>query len=379
MQKETITKEIQRNILLNPGPATTSAQVKSSLVVEDICPREQEFGLLLDDIRKKLLLVANGEAEYEAILLGSSGTGAMESCLHSCLDQDDNKKILILENGAYGHRMNKICKSLAIKADMLSFGYDGPIDLQKVKEHLQKKKYSVMAFIHHETTTGMINPLEDLNRIAKKFNVAVMVDAMSSYGGIPIDLEKTDVDYLISSSNKCIQGMAGLGIVLAKKKELEKIKNYKNRSFYFNLYNNFLNQKETKQFLFTPPVQIVYSLNSALDEFFAEGGISARWERYSCLYKDMFQGMVQMGFAPLLPESYHSKILTTFLEPKCPNYNFDSMHDFLYKKGITIYPGKIDSRGTFRISNLGDLSQEDIAYFLSTVREYLNFHKIKFS
>jgi len=320
--KEVINKTIERKILLNPGPATTSARVKSALVTEDICPREKEFGDLLSDVREKVKKVVNADSNYEGILLGCAGTGAIESCLSSCTNTDDG--VLIIENGAYGKRMKQICDNLGVFSQVIRFEWGQVIDWKEVDQFLSKNssKFKVLAFVHHETTTGILNSISEFKSISDKYKMVSLIDAMSSYAGINIDLVKDDVDYLISSSNKCIQGMAGLGIVIAKASELERIKGFKKKSFYFDLYANFLSQKEKNQFLFTPPVQTLYALNEAFDEFFEDGGIEARAAKYSGLYEKMHEGMCAFGFTPLLEEKENSRILTTFLEPIDKNYNF---------------------------------------------------------
>ena len=369
--KDLISKNVQRKVLLNPGPATTSTRVKEAMIVEDICPREKEFGALFRRVGEKVKRVVNADNGHECILLGSSGTGAIESCLSSCVDADGG--IIIVENGAYGRRMGDICEVLGIRTKLIRFDWDKAIDVDEVEAFLaaQAEKFRVLAFVHHETTSGILNPLSSLQEIAKRYDMVSLVDAMSSYAGVPIDMQRDSVDYLVSSSNKCIQGMAGMGIVIVRSAELEAIKNFPKRSFYFDLYKNFVSQKEQRQFLFTPPVQVLYALDTALDEFFEEGGVSARAMRYGQLYEVMLEGMRTLGFEPLLEESNHSKILTTFLEPADSRYRFDEMHDFLYERGFTIYPGKIGDQKTFRISNIGQLGVEDLQQFLIYVDDYL--------
>ena len=364
-----ISKEVKRKILLNPGPATTTNRVKSSLVVSDICPREKEFGALFEGINKKALKVVNAEEDYESTLLGGSGTAAIESCLSSCTAP--NQKILIVENGAYGKRMTEICEALGVAYEVIRFDWGEVIDWAIVEEKLSTKRFSVMATVHHETTTGILNSLSKISEICHRHHVISMVDAMSSYAGIEIDLTTTPVDYLISSSNKCIQGMAGVGIVIAKKVELERIKKIKSKSYYLDLYKNYSNQKEKKQFSFTPPVQVLYALNEAFDEFFDQGGIQERSKRYSLLYEQVYKGMTELGFKPMLAPANDSRILTTFFEPDISGFSFDQMHDYLYERNITIYPGKVSHLNTFRISNIGDLNPEDIALFLKEVENYL--------
>ena len=224
MENETLTKKISRKILLNPGPATTSKEVKMAQIVSDICPREQEFGDLMMDIRQGCVDVVNGKNNYEAILLGGSGTGAMEACLTSCTNE--NEEIVIINNGAYGKRMIQICKAFSIPYSSINFTWGDSINLDQVRAHLKNRKAKALAFIHHETTVGILNPINELKAIADEFKMITILDAMSSYAGIEIDVEKTAIDFIISSSNKCIQGMAGVGIVIAKVSSLEKIKSY---------------------------------------------------------------------------------------------------------------------------------------------------------
>ncbi len=375
MKEESLQKMVTRKILLNPGPATTSENVKMAQVISDICPREKEFGDLVEKVRRQCVDVVNGQKDYEAVLLCGSGTGAMEACLTSCTDQEDDE-VVIISNGAYGKRMAAICEVFRIPHFVISFEWGDSIDLAEVKNHLKlRKNAKVLAFVHHETTVGILNPLGPLKSLADDFNLVTIVDAMSSYAGVEIDLQKEAVDYLISSSNKCIQGMAGIGIVIAKLDTLNKIKNYRPRSYYFNLYQNFLSQKEKKQFLFTPPVQTVYALQAALNEFEREG-IKGRSERYSSLYQQMLEGMTDLGFQTLVEMKKHAKLLTAFLAPKTSLYDFEKMHDFLYDRGITIYPGKSAKENTFRISNIGDLSKEDIDYFLISMKDYTEASKI---
>lgn len=363
---------IKRNILLNPGPATTTQTVKEALVVSDICPREKEFGDLVGNIRhnlKKVVCTSNIINDYETILIPGSGTYAVESVLVSAI----SKKILILINGAYGHRMKEICQTYGIESDELIFEFDNPVNVDQTKKYLEKnyQKYCAVSFIHHETTTGVINSLDNLLEIIHCYNLISIVDCMSSFAGYPIDLEKTPMDFLISSSNKCIQGMAGVGIIIANKKTLENIKNNKKRSYSLDLYSQYACLKFNNQFLFTPPVQILYALNQAVNEFLEEGA-SNRFKRYHTLYSYLLDGMVELGFKYIVQKEYHSGILTSFYCAKDDmKFNFDKMHDYLYSKGITIYPGKVDKKDIFRLANLGDLKIEDIQFTINEIKNFL--------
>lgn len=371
---QTIHKEIKRNILLNPGPATTTASVKEALVVSDICPRESEFGDLISRVCRDLLKVCNADqSTYQTVLLGSSGTGAIESCLTSCTDPLSEKKILIIENGAYGLRMEQICQAYGISYDKIKYDWTRPIPVNELKSYLAEKAalYRVVSFVHHETTTGVLNPLEEIASLIKSHDLKVMVDAMSSYAGIVIDQSALKIDYLISSSNKCIQAMAGVGIVIASKAELEEISTFKKRSFYFDLTKNWISQTKGGQFAFTPPVQVLYSLEKGIEEFLREGGQEKRAKRYADLYSQMYEGMLAFGFKPVVEQKYHSKILTSFYYLEDDKFNFDQMHDFFYSRGVTIYPGKVGEIDSFRISNIGELNSGDISFFLELMKEYI--------
>jgi len=374
---ERISKELSRKILLNPGPATTSPAVKRAQLVEDICPREAEFGNLLARVREKCTAVVHGRPDYETVLLGASGTGAVEACLTSCVDRERGA-VLIIENGAYGERMTAICQSSGVPCERIAFDWGAPVDPEAIASHLpaRSERISALAFIHHETTVGILNPLDALTELGKRYGLDVIVDAMSSYAGLPIDLRAAPVDYLISSSNKCVQGMAGLGIVVANRQALERSKAYRITNYYFNLYKNYCSQKMDRQFLFTPPVQVLYALEAALDEFFAETG-EARFERYATLYRILLEGMTKLGFKTLVEPEHHAMLLTAFIEPDHPRYDFDAMHDFFFARGITIYPGKCPRHDTFRIANIGDLTVDDMALFLRLMGEYLTSHGIR--
>ncbi|MCB9060186.1 MAG: 2-aminoethylphosphonate--pyruvate transaminase [Halobacteriovoraceae bacterium] len=368
--KQTINKSIKRNILLNPGPATTSEYVKSSLVVADICPREKEFGDLALEIKKQILNIYDMQ-NFECVLLSSSGTGAIESALSTCVDKDQS--VLILSNGAYGKRMGSICQRLEIKHEILAFAHDEVIDPKIYQDFLNKnaKNFRTVAFVHHETTSGLLNPLEEITSISKEYGLKVLVDTMSSFAGINIDIKKIPADYYVFSSNKCLHAMPGVGIVIIQKNELDVIKGHKKRSFYFDLHENFISQSSKGQFLFTPPVQILYSLNYALKEFESLGGVKARALQYGDLYNTLIEGMIELGFKYLGDKKNHSKVLTSFYEPNHKNYVFEEMHDYLYKNNFTIYPGKIENQQTFRLSTIGDLNQNDIVEFLKTLNSYL--------
>ena len=358
-------KDLDRKILLNPGPATTSKRVKESQLVPDICPRENEFGQVMHDICDGLLKIGKGENSHRVALFGASGTGAMEATMVSAIGKNDH--VLILTNGAYGKRIASICEGYGIQYSTL-FEYGDVIDLGRLSSELETKKYSHLVTIHHETSTGMMNSLEEISGITRKTGVRLIVDAMSSYGAYPMNLEELGIDYIFSSSNKCIHGFAGLSYVIFKNDCSEELKS-NGRAFYFDVYKQWENLQKKNQLRFTPPVQVCYSFLEAIKETLEEG-IKERWERYQSNWQILYDGLREIGFTPFLEEKDQSKILLALnLDGKI---DFEEFHDYLYERGITIYPGVIPEINTFRVSVIGDLYPEDMEYVMKEIKGYFN-------
>lgn len=368
-------KPTKKNILLNPGPATTTDSVKEAQIVPDICPREEEFGNLMSFVSEHLKKVVSADENYFCVLFAGSGTASMDSVISSVVPP--NKKILIINNGAYGKRMVKIAKAYSINHIELKFEWGTLLNLKKIEETLKNdSKVECVSIVHHETTTGMLNPIKEVGEIVKKLNKTFIVDTVSSFACTPLNIKDNKIDFMFSTSNKGIQGMAGICFVIGKKDELEKIKNYSKRSFYLDLYNQYQHFKEKYQMQFTPPVQTLYALKQAIIEF-EEEGAENRGKRYLKNWETLIAGMKNLGFRKLLKDEEEAKICTTFLNPKNPNYDFKKMHDILYKKGFTIYSGKIRKVDTFRLANMGAIDHKDIENFLETLQETLKEMNIK--
>ncbi len=368
---------MKRNILLNPGPATTSDTVKMAMVVPDICPREEEFSRLVKSVCRDLLKVVNApESEFAAVLFAGSGTAAMDAVINSTVAPGG--KIAIIINGAYGERMLKIAAAYKIPYIEINFGAGGKIDIGRVETILSENRgaLTAVAMVHHETTTGILNPAKEIGVISKKYNMAFILDSISSFAGVAIDAKEFNIDFMMSTSNKCIQGMAGVAFVICRKAALEAVKNYEKRSFYLDLYDQYAHFEQRGESRFTPPVQVIYALRRALDEYFIEGGPN-RFKRYEKNWKTLRAGLLNLGFRLLHDEKDESKILLTVHEPPDPNYDFKKMHDYLYALGFTIYPGKMNLLKTFRLANMGDINSEDINNFISALSDYLKSNDIK--
>ncbi len=371
-----VSKQVERHVLLNPGPANTTDTVKYAMVVDDICPREKEFGDLVEGVRQDLVRIVHGADAYEAVLFASSGTGAVEACLSSVVPHD--KSVLIINNGAYGKRMQQICDGYGISHIDYDIDWGEPVACDTLERLLTQHRQDIshLAVVHHETTVGILNELSTLSHLAERFGVEIIVDAMSSYAGISIDLKDSGIHYLVASANKCIQGMAGLSFVICKKESLEKTKEIKPRNFYFNLYQNYAYFSHKHEMQFTPPVQIFYALRQAINEYFIETE-QGRAKRYATLYDVLAKGLQALGFRFLVETQYRAKLLTAIIEPKDTHYAFSEMHDYLYQRGFTIYPGKGATQNTFRIANIGALTEQDLTKFLVHLEAYLIEKEIK--
>jgi 2-aminoethylphosphonate-pyruvate transaminase len=362
-------RTVKRTILLNPGPATTTDTVKFAQVVPDICPREEQFGNLMKSVSVELAGLVGDPAHYTTVLFGGSGTAAVESILSSVIDQD---VVVIINNGAYGKRMCEIADTYRLNVAEFISPSDSPVDLSDLEALIEhsSRKISHLAVVHHETTTGLLNDIQSIGDLCRRHRIDMIVDAMSSYAAIPIEMKQMNISYLAASSNKNLQGMAGISFVIADTRKLDSMKNKPPRSYYLDLYAQYKHFSETFQMRFTPPVQTFYALKQAIVEL-KEEGVKERYARYTRSWEVLIRGIARLGLKHLVDENHHSKIITSILEPDCDTYSFREMHDYLYGKGFTIYPGKLNKLNTFRIANIGDITYKDIEAFLELLERYL--------
>jgi len=362
-------KKLKRNILLNPGPATTTDTVKYAQVVPDICPREKEFCQVMKYVSSELTRLVADTEDYTTVLFGGSGTAAVDSILSSVANDG---VIIIINNGVYGERMCEIAEAYRLDWAEFQSPYDCAVDLKELQEFILNfpRKVSYLAVVHNETTTGLLNDIEKIGGICREKNIQMIVDAMSSFAAIPIQMKKMNISYLAASSNKNLQGMAGISFVIAKKIELQKQKEIQPANYYLNLYVQYQYFIKTGQMRFTPPVQTIYALKQALIEL-KEEGIDERYKRYSELWEILVAGFSRLGLKHLISKENHSKLITAIIEPDCTAYDFNHMHDYFYKNGITIYPGKLNSLKSFRIANIGDLTSDNMELFLRLLEKYL--------
>jgi 2-aminoethylphosphonate-pyruvate transaminase len=362
-------RQVRREVLLNPGPATTSDTVKYAQVCADICPREKEFGDVMKWICRELTSVVADPSEYETVIFGGSGTAADEVMISSCVPETGH--ILIVDNGSYGERLAKIASVYKINHTVFKSSSYERIDITALENEFKTGKYTHLVIVYHETTTGLLNPLEIICPLAKKYNLVTIVDAVSAYAGMPMELSKLGIDFMASTSNKNIQGMAGIGFVICKKSELEKTKTIPMRNYYLNLYDQYAHFSKTGQTRFTPPVQTLYALRQAILETKQET-VEKRWQRYTECWRILVDAVKKFNLKMLVKEEEQSHLITAIFEPETPQYNFDSLHDLACKHGFTIYPGKLGNINTFRIANIGDIKPHEMQRFTEVLKNYLD-------
>lgn len=354
--------------LLTPGPLTTTEAVKKEMLF-DRCTWDDEYKSITQKIRKELLDIGNvHEEDYTAVLMQGSGTFAVESVITSTVGEKD--KLLIIANGAYGERIGQIAEHISLNHVIYNNEYDEHPDMDKVKEILDKdNEITHIAMVHCETTTGILNPIEDLSVIAKEYNKTLIIDAMSSFGGIPIDIKALGIDYLISSANKCIQGVPGFGFVIAKKEKLEKCKGI-SRSLSLDLYDQYKGMDKDGKWRFTSPTHVVAAFSKALDELKEEGGVEGRYNRYKNNNLVLRKKLKEIGIESYIEEEKQSPIITTFAFPT-DAFSFNEFYSFIKERGFVIYPGKLTDVDTFRIGNIGEIYEEDINKLCEIIEEYV--------
>ena len=355
-------------LLLTPGPLSTSQTVREAML-QDWCTWDKDYNEgIVTPIRKGLLAIAGLDGdEYTSVLLQGSGTYCVEATIGAAVRPED--KLLILANGAYGKRMAQIADYYHINYVLVSLHetelVTGEVARRALEEH---PGITHLSMVHSETTTGLLNPIEEVAEVIKGRGITFIVDAMSSFGGVPIDVKGLGIDFLVSSANKCIQGVPGFGFILAQKDKLMATKGNV-RSLSLDIYAQWeAMEKGGGKWRFTSPTHVVHAFYQAMKELNEEGGITARYKRYQENHQILVEGMRRLGFKTLLPDDAQGPIITSFLYPSA-DFDFTSFYARLKEKGFVIYPGKISDADTFRIGNIGDIFPKDMEALIQSIKE----------
>ena len=352
---------IKRNVLLNPGPSTTTDTVKMAQIVPDICPREKEFQSIMAPMRRDLVRIVHGGDEYTAVLFCGSGTICIDVTLNSLLNA--GKKAVVINNGSYSQRAVDVCKAYNLPLIELKQPIDKAPDLAVVEDVLKNNHDIGYIYVtYHETGTGLLNPVKKIGKLAHKYGTFLITDTTSAYAMIPINVYDENIDFCMASAQKGIQGMTGLSYVVGRKDIIEKSKDFPRRSYYCNLYLQYDYFERTGEMQFTPPVQTIYAAKQALKEYWDEGEDS-KWARHQRVMNAIRTGLDRLGFREALDRSIQSGLVSAIVYPDDTNWDFNKIHDYCYERGFTIYPGKIESKGTFRLCALGVIDEQDIVEF----------------
>lgn len=356
-------------LLFTPGPLTTSEAVKQAML-HDLGSRDDAFIELIQRVRRRLLHLGGvDDGTYEAVLMQGSGTFVVESVISSVVPRDG--KLLVAVNGAYGRRMAQIAKTLAIETEVIIVPEAQPIAPTQIEDILVRDRaITHVGIVHCETTTGILNPVEEVGRLARRLQRTFIVDAMSSFGGMPMNMRDWGVDLLVSSANKCIQGVPGFGFALARRALLLEAEG-RARSVSLDLVSQWKGLETDGQFRFTPPTHAILAFWQALEELEAEGGITGRASRYAENATILIQGMEKLGFEPYLAPQNQSHIITSFRYLKRPDFDFKMFYHLLSDQGFVIYPGKLTDADSFRISTIGHIFPKDVQALLVAIQRSL--------
>ncbi|WNS78483.1 2-aminoethylphosphonate--pyruvate transaminase [Domibacillus sp. DTU_2020_1001157_1_SI_ALB_TIR_016] len=357
---------MNRTLLLTPGPLTTTDTVKQAML-GDWCTWEDTYKQMTCDIRNELTALS-GHSRYTAVLMQGSGTFSVEAVMGTFIAKTDH--VLIGVNGAYGRRMAEIATKMGLHFSTVETEETKAIDAQAIEQKMiQDPTITHVMLVHSETTSGLLNPVNTICRAAKKHGKITIVDAMSSFGGMGINMDSWGIDVLVSSANKCLQGVPGFGFILADEHLLQSRKGT-SPSLSMDVYSQYETmEKEGGKWRFTSPTHAVHAFARALAELKEEGGILKRYDRYTENKNVLINGMAELGFQTAIDPAIQSSFIVSFLYPE-DDFSFQHFYEALKKDGFIIYPGKLTDLKAFRIGTIGDITSEDINRLLQSIRTY---------
>ena len=355
-------------LLLTPGPLTTSMATKQAML-HDWGSRDQDFIETNSRLRQRLLDIANASETHVCVPLQGSGTFVVEATLGTLIPRD--AKTLVLTNGAYGQRMARMLDYMGRAYVVLETPEDTPPDPADVGGLLTADPdLAYVLAVHCETTSGILNPIEEIAAVTAEHGRHLIIDAMSAFGAIPIDAQSVPFDALMASSNKCLEGVPGMGFSIIRKKTLEAAQGNAH-SLSLDLYDQWTAMEKNRQWRFTPPTHVLVAFDAALDQFEAAGGVAGRNKRYAGNCRILVEGMRGLGFQTLLPDALQAPVIVTFHIPADPAFDFEVFYDGLRRQGFVIYPGKLTVAPSFRIGCIGALDEADMKAALAAVKTTL--------
>ncbi|MEO8345967.1 MAG: 2-aminoethylphosphonate--pyruvate transaminase [Betaproteobacteria bacterium] len=353
-------------ILLTPGPLTTSLPTKMAML-RDWGSWDAEFNTVTAQLRAKLTDIVHARDSHTCVPMQGSGTFSIEAAVNTLVPR--NGHVLVLINGAYGRRFAKLTEMMGRNVTTFETADDVPITAADVDGLLAKDPtITHVGLIHCETSTGICNPLDSIAEVVARHGKGLIVDAMSSFGALPIDARTLRFDALIAASGKCVEGPPGMGFVLVRKGLLEKCAG-NSTSLALDLADQWAYMEKTTQWRFTPPTHIVVALNAALDQFISEGGQPARLARYAANCEMLIEGMRELGFESFLDPAIQAPIIVTFHAPADSRYAFKEFYDRVRDKGFILYPGKLTQLETFRVGCIGAIGPDEMRHAVNAVRD----------
>jgi 2-aminoethylphosphonate-pyruvate transaminase len=354
--------------LLTPGPLTTSRAVKEAML-HDWGSRDAEFIKLNARVRERLVELAGGQGTHVCVPLQGSGTFIVEAMIGTLVPRSG--KLAVLINGSYGTRMVRMCEYLGRDRVVLETPEDTPVDPAALDAALAADAaITHVVVVHCETTSGVLNPVEEIAAVTGRRGRRLLVDAMSAFGALPLDAAATSYDALVASSNKCLEGVPGIGFAIIRRSALEGARGNAS-SLSLDLYDQWVAMEKTRQWRFTPPTHVLAALDQALAEHAAEGGVAGRGARYANNCRILIEGLRALGFETLLPDALQAPIIVTVRMPADPKFNFESFYDRLSRRGFVIYPGKLTVADSFRIGCIGRLGEHEMRGVLRAIGEIL--------
>jgi 2-aminoethylphosphonate-pyruvate transaminase len=354
--------------LLTPGPLTTSLRTRQSML-RDWGSWDADFNAITARISERLLAIVGAAPTHECVPLQGSGTFAVEAAIGTLVPRDGH--VLVPLNGAYCQRIARICRTLGRRLTTLDYAEDAPVREAEVERALTADdSITHVALVHCETSTGILNPLDAIAQVVARAGRGLIVDAMSSFGALPIDARTMPFDAVVAASGKCLEGPPGMGFVIARRAVLERTEG-NSHSLAMDLYDQWVYMQKTTQWRFTPPTHVVAAFDAAIAQYVEEGGRAARYERYTRNCRTLIEGMARLGLRSFLPAAIQAPIIVTFYAPETPAYEFKRFYNAVKARGYILYPGKLTTVETFRVGCMGQLGERGISGAVDAVAEVL--------